>query len=304
MRYSSPCALSVVRRPSASAQRGSVEGVDAAVDLAHRALGVVGVLLLDDRDDVTGGGVAQHPAVARGVVEHGGEHGGASRPPARGVSTSAAASSAVSSGVSPATTSTRAGASSAIRTRRAPRARRARRARCRSAAPGRRRRRPARSAATWAATRSRPWPDDDHEVLGGEARGGGEDVAEERCGRRPRAAPSASRTPCGCPRPRRGPRRRTGAGCSRGRHCSPAGGGQGTHRLPPGGESPAADVRIRRTPPRSLRVGRSGEQRVVAVERGLTAEVRVQHGATRGRSRAARPGRSGQPSTSPRRPGR
>ena len=98
VRYSSPWALSVVRRPSASRQRGDVEGVDAAVDLAHRALRLVGVLLLDDRDDVAGAGVAQHAAVAGGVVEHRGEDGRARARARRGCRPGSARVSPVSSG--------------------------------------------------------------------------------------------------------------------------------------------------------------------------------------------------------------
>ncbi len=52
-----------------------VERIHAAVDLADRALGLVGILVLDDRGDV-GVVVAQHPAVTGRVVEDRSQHRG------------------------------------------------------------------------------------------------------------------------------------------------------------------------------------------------------------------------------------
>ena len=57
-----------------AAQHRGVEDVDRGVDLRDGALGVVGVLLLDDRDDVAGARVAHDPAVAGRVGDLGGEH--------------------------------------------------------------------------------------------------------------------------------------------------------------------------------------------------------------------------------------
>ena len=55
VRYSSPCALSVVIRAKRGAQRGDVERVDAGADLVELPGRLVGVALLDDRDDVAVG---------------------------------------------------------------------------------------------------------------------------------------------------------------------------------------------------------------------------------------------------------
>ncbi len=58
-------------------QQLGVEGEDPGVDLVDLPLGVRGVLLLDDRGDRAVRLVAQDPAVAERLRDHGGEHGDA-----------------------------------------------------------------------------------------------------------------------------------------------------------------------------------------------------------------------------------
>ena len=90
-----------------------------------------------------------------------------------------------------------------------------------------------------------------------------------------------------------------------GRRAAP---GAGHDAAPGGGPGGRIVWGTTPAPPRGSRRwrsgNRSGEERAVAVQRGLAAEVGVQHGRVAGRSRRGRPGRSSRPSTSPRRPGR
>ena len=165
----------------------------------------------------------------------------------------------MSSGVSPATTST-GPAPRSTPARRGPRARRAPRGRCRSAAPGRRRRRCGAIVGEVGDDPLAPVAHDDDEVLGVEGGDGGEDVAERGSARRSRAAPSGSPTACGFPRRRRGRRRRTGAGCSRGRPALQVAAGEACSPYPAPGPRRTGDheavAEVPPAPSRSVRTRR------------------------------------------------
>ena len=66
--------VAAVQPGQRTSQHVGVEHVDRGVDLVDRALHVVGVPLLDDREHVTGARLAQHPPVPRRVRHDGGEH--------------------------------------------------------------------------------------------------------------------------------------------------------------------------------------------------------------------------------------
>ena len=208
-----------VQPAEAVAQGGGVEGVDAGVDLADGALGVGGVLLLDD---------AARPSPsarrARSGRSRWGRRATAVRTvtalpwPACVASEQARRVSAVEQRDVAVGDDDR-----AVSRGRPARAQADRVAGAELLVLDRGGRPRAATSARCAVDLVAAVPDDDDQVVGLERLGGGDRVVRPGCGRRRRAGPSGSTTSSGCPRQRRGrPRRPVGRGSRGERSCGEA----------------------------------------------------------------------------------